>query len=538
MESFSGYVVLGRVAQGSTGVVYRARHVDLDRVAAIKVLSPALRGAPGQLERMRAEAGLLAGLDDPHIVEVYDFVEEADRVWIAEQWVEGVSLERVLRERGSLSAEQSLGAVRGALMGLAYAHDRDLVHRDFSTGNVLADLAGTSMLVDFGLAAPVGSTGALGTPAFLSPEVVRGELAGKSSDVYSAAAVTFTLLTGQPPFPAGDVPAVLRAHLEAPVPVLEGFGGDLQDLLRRAMDKDPSRRPVDAAAFLAELEAAARRRFGAGWLERASLVGIVGSLVGVGAVAGGSVGAAGAAGVAAGPVAETVVVDTGTLTGSPTGVGAGVGASVGAGGRAVGKAANRSKALLIAAGAAVVLLGAGGVAVAVTHAHSNNTPTTTTHDPATSTPGTTAAAGGGGAASPSGAAAPADTGFDARGTLRVNYIKPPGIVGARYVTTPARLHVSCSSGKCTVSHFKAHTSFEGYVVRGMERTLVGNGPWVQDDGPLHACSTKTRFRVKLSIAGKRVKEVSKGYAIHQVVSATRFCDTYASLLTFTGTKIG
>jgi hypothetical protein len=530
VESFGAYEVVARVAQGSTGVVYRARHVDLGRVAAVKVLSAALREVPGQLERMRAEAALLAGLDDPHIVEVYDFVEDPERVWIAEQWVEGASLERILSSHGRLSPEQSLGVVRGALMGLAYAHDRDLVHRDFSTGNVLADMAGTSMLVDFGLAAPVGGSGVLGTPAFLSPEVVRGEAAGKPSDVYSAAAVTFTLLTGQPPFPAGDVSAVLRAHLTTPAPLLEGFGGDLQDLLQRAMAKDPARRPPDAAAFLAELETAARRRFGAGWLERASIAGVVGSVVGLGAIAAGSTSTAGAAGVAGAPVAETVVVDTDTLTSASTGSGAR------AVGKGVGRVAGRSRNVLIALGTAAALFVVGGVAIAVNHASKNDSGTSSTTSPtspsATPKPGV--------AGSPTSAVASGGTDFDVRGTLRVDDVKFNGTIGRHYQTTAASMHVSCRSGACTISNVRAPAVKEhSYLVRGLERTLKGAGPWVDDDGAIHSCSGRKlhhHFRVTLTITGTRVVAVAKGYSFRTPFSDPHFCEEFAGRYAFTGTK--
>ena len=174
-ESFGRYQVVEKVAQGSTGTVYRARHTELDRPAAIKELSPPLRQLPGQLERMRREAETLGGLDDPHIVDIYDYVEEPERVWIAEQWVPGAALSTIVSTHGPLTPEQSVGALRGALMGLAHAHERGVVHRDVTTGNILADLDGTSMLVDFGLAAPVGDTRACGTPAYISPEAVRGE---------------------------------------------------------------------------------------------------------------------------------------------------------------------------------------------------------------------------------------------------------------------------------------------------------------------------------------------------------------------------
>ncbi len=283
-EMFGPYAVVALVGQGSTGRVFRARHVELGRDAAVKELAESVRGAPGVSERLRAEAERLAGLSHPNIVALYDYVEEPGRAWLAEQWVEGASLERILAVHGRLSPEQALGVVRGAVLGLAHAHERGLVHRDVSAGNILADLAGVSMLVDFGLAGPAGAGAALGTPAFLSPEAARGEVVGKPADVYSVAAVLFLLLSGQVPFPGSAVESV-RGHLEGAVPRLSGHGADLEDLVARSMSKDPGQRPPDAAAFLAELEEAATRRYGAGWLQRASIAGLVGSAM-AGALAG------------------------------------------------------------------------------------------------------------------------------------------------------------------------------------------------------------------------------------------------------------
>ncbi len=305
--TFGPYEVLEQVAVGSTGTVYRVRHVELDRIAAVKELNPVMRAVPGQLERMRSEAEILGRLDSPHIVAVYDYVEEAERAWIAEEWVPGASLEAMLKSAGRLTPEQSVGVIRGAMMGLAYAHDQGLVHRDIAPGNILADFDGVSKLVDFGLAAPVGGSDALGTPAYISPEAARGEPILKASDVYSAAAVLFALLSGRPPFPAPDAATTMRRHLEDPVPVLDGAGHDLADLLQRSMDKDPALRPQDAGAFLAELEEAANRRFGAGWLGRASIVGLVTSAGTVGGLA------AGAGGSAVAGAAQTVVVDAASL---------------------------------------------------------------------------------------------------------------------------------------------------------------------------------------------------------------------------------
>lgn len=361
-SSFGPYVVVSRVAAGSTGTVFRARHGELGRDAAIKELSPALREVPGFVERMRSEAETLASLDDEHIVKVYDFVEEPDRVWIAEQWVDGVSLEQILTLQGSLTAEQSVGVIRGALIGLAHAHAKDMVHRDFAPTNILADEAGMSMLVDFGMAAPVGGVAVLGTPAYMSPEAARGEPVTKPSDVYSAAAVLFALLSGRPPFPGADAASVVKQHAEAMAPVLEGHGSQLQSLIARSMDKDAANRPADAAVLLAELEEAAESRFGAGWLGRASIASIaaatLASVTAAGLAAGG--GAAVTAGVGA---AQTVVVDAATLATGSSG-----GAAAGGGGVAATAVPRKILGLgvkqAIAAGvAAVVVVGAAAVGV-------------------------------------------------------------------------------------------------------------------------------------------------------------------------------
>ena len=350
-RSFGPYEVLERVAQGSTGIVYRARHVELEREAAIKELNPEMLDVPGMRERLRAEAETLAQLADPHVVEVFDYVEEDGRAWIAEEWVAGASLVRIIDSHGPLTAEQSVGVVRGAVMGLAHAHDRQLLHRDVSPGNILADLEGTSKLVDFGLAGPVGEHGVLGTPAYMSPEAARGEALSKPSDVYSVAAVLYTLLSGRPPFAGSDVATTLRRHRSDPVPVLGGHGADLQDLLRRSMAKDPTQRPPDARAFLAELEEAARRRFGATWLDRASIAGVVV------AAAGAPLGVAGAVGGTTAAAAPTVVVDAASIVAGAADPGSSGGTTpLRAGGRLA----------LFGAVAAVVAAGAAATAVALT----------------------------------------------------------------------------------------------------------------------------------------------------------------------------
>jgi serine/threonine-protein kinase len=371
-RSFGAYEVLEQVAVGATGTVYRARQVELDRIVAIKELSAQLRDRRGFADRMRHEAAVLGALDHPNIVRIYDYVEQPDRAWIVEEWVNGASLATILDRHGRLTPEQAVGVLRGAMLGLAHAHQRDLVHHDIAPSNILADLAGTSKLVDFGQAAQVGSTSAHGTPAFISPEAIRGHAMGKSGDIYSAACVLYMLLAGQPPFAARDVAAMLQSHLAEPPPALQHHGPELQDLLLRSMSKDPSVRPQDAAAFLAELEEAAHRRFGAGWLERSSIAGLV-------ALAGGGVAAA-AGGSAAGP---TVVLDAASVASHLAG-------------RVARKAPKRiaglTSGVAIGAVAVVAVVGAGAATYALTRGGDGDAPqtsTTVTQTPAQPTRTTT-----------------------------------------------------------------------------------------------------------------------------------------------------
>jgi len=356
-ERYGPYEVLERVAEGSTSTVYRARHVELDRQAAIKELHADVVGVPAMRDRLRAEAEILSRLSDPNLVQVYDYVEENDRAWLAEEWVDGASLERILAVHRALTPEQSVGVIRGAVLGLAHAHDQGVLHRDISPSNILADMEGTSKLVDFGLAAPVGDAGFSGTPAYMSPEAARGEQLSKPSDIYSTAAVLFTLLAGRAPFAGSDLPETLRRVSDEPAPVLEVHGSDLQGLLRRSMAKDPAERPQDARVFLAELEDAARRRFGAAWLQRASIAGLVAAAVP--AVVGG-----GAA------VAPTVVVDSAAI--------------VSCGAANVAKSARSTGRKLALAGVAAAAVVAGAVTVSFAVGGDDGSPDASLEDASTS----------------------------------------------------------------------------------------------------------------------------------------------------------
>ncbi|PZR77743.1 MAG: serine/threonine protein kinase, partial [Candidatus Aeolococcus gillhamiae] len=271
------YEVLGTLGTGATGTVYLAREIALDREVALKELAPALALDPTFIERFRAEARIMASLDDPNCVKVWDFFEEGGRAVLVSEYVRGASLRQVLDHAGHLSPEQSLGVLKGALSGLAYAHGKGLIHRDIKPENMLADTQGVSKLADFGQALVASGPGAAGgmpagSPAYMSPEMISGGLVDLRTDIYALGAVLFEFFTGRAPYTGDNPLAVMRKQLNDPVPDPRSLNIDLppevSGLVSRAMAKNPGDRQRTAEQFLDELEAAAVAGYGADWEKR------------------------------------------------------------------------------------------------------------------------------------------------------------------------------------------------------------------------------------------------------------------------------
>jgi serine/threonine-protein kinase len=263
-----GYEQVRPLGDGATGVVVLARHDETGTLVAIKYLSDGLRADIDGLAAFRGEARLLAGLDDPNLVQLYEYVECDLGAAIVMELVNGPSLRVLLRELGPTEPEAAIAILKGSLLGLAAAHAVGVVHRDYKPENVIVDGAGQSKLADFGIAVPAGTAGATtaGTPRYLAPESWRDGTPTPAADVYAAAATFFECLTGQPPFTA-TAPAALRLqHANAPIPSAE-VPKPLQDIVRRGLAKDPAVRPRDAARFAAELDAVAVAAYGAEWEE-------------------------------------------------------------------------------------------------------------------------------------------------------------------------------------------------------------------------------------------------------------------------------
>src|SRR6516165_6285876 len=263
-----GFTEVKALGSGGAGDVVLARHDGTGARVAIKYLRRVLLADPQWAQLFRGEAQVLAILDDPNIVRLYEYVESASGAAIVMELVDGVSVRQILADQGGTTAEAALVVLRGSLLGLAAAHRRGVVHRDYKPENVLVDGAGASKLTDFGIAARAGQEPIpAGTLVYAPPEQFGGSPATPASDVYAATATFYECLTGRPPFTGDTAERLLYQHLAEPVP-LDPVPEPLRPLVAAGLAKDPGARPADGTALVAELRAVAGETYGPDWEDR------------------------------------------------------------------------------------------------------------------------------------------------------------------------------------------------------------------------------------------------------------------------------
>lgn len=259
------YELLGEIARGGMGVVYRARQVSLDRIVAVKMILAGRFAGRAQALRFQAEAEAAAKLQHPNIVRVYETGEHEGQPFFSMDYVAGGDLAGLVREK-PLSPRRAAGLVRTLAEAIHYAHEQGVLHRDLKPSNVLLDAAGRPRITDFGLARRVEQdslltvTGqVLGSPSFMPPEQAgakRGK-AGRHSDVYALGGILFFLLTGRPPFVAESVAETLQhvLHSEPLSPRLlnPGVPPDLATICLKSLEKEPGRRYATAQEQADEL---------------------------------------------------------------------------------------------------------------------------------------------------------------------------------------------------------------------------------------------------------------------------------------------
>lgn len=259
------YRVVRQLGQGGMGAVYLARDDVSGQEVAIKVLPAELAKDKDIRERFSQEARALAALDHPNIVPLLTFATRGDDRYLVMKFVPGQSVDDLLIAQKKLDVETATRIFRAVVTALGYAHAQGVIHRDVKPGNVLLSDEGRIYLVDFGIAkqeegARITQTGILmGTPQYMSPEQISGQVIDGRSDLYAAGLLFFEMLAGVAPFTGEKTFAILRAHVESPPPDIRNFRDDsLPDVvvacIEALLEKDPSKRPQSAEAVLALLD--------------------------------------------------------------------------------------------------------------------------------------------------------------------------------------------------------------------------------------------------------------------------------------------
>ena len=284
-EKFGRYQVMKELGRGAMGIVYLAQDTELDRKVAIKMIS--LTG--GELERnahearFRQEARAAGGVSHPSIITIYDVGREGDIAFIAMELVEGQELRELIRE-GKLTPSQAIDLAALVADGLAYAHERGVIHRDIKPGNIMVLRDGRVKVMDFGIARlqqPTVKTQTgvlLGSPQYMSPEQISGSPVDGRADIFSLGVVLYEMLTGIKPFDSTELSQVLfwvvNMPAKAPSERRPGLPAVVDYIIARALKKKPDERYANAAEFAADLrrclpevreaEAAIRERASAG----------------------------------------------------------------------------------------------------------------------------------------------------------------------------------------------------------------------------------------------------------------------------------
>lgn len=253
LGGFDHYEIVAPLGQGGMGLVVRALDTRLNRPVAIKIISADLAANADARRRFFREAQAAAAIRHDHVVTIHDVAERCGRPYLVMEFIDGPSLESVLRESGRLPADRVRQIGLEVATGLAAAHRAGLVHRDIKPANLLVDVtAGRIKIADFGLAKLREDTAitrmgqVAGTPQFMSPEQAQGRDADGRSDLFSLGTVLYVLSTGQSPFRAETALATIRRVCdEVPAPAVSVVGSipeSLNRVISRLMEKDPARR--------------------------------------------------------------------------------------------------------------------------------------------------------------------------------------------------------------------------------------------------------------------------------------------------------
>lgn len=263
-----GYEILEELGRGGMGVVYKARHIPLDRLVALKVIREAQVATARQIQRFLKEAKTLATLRHPNIVSIYDIGSFGDQYYFTMDFIAGRPLSQLIKQK-ELSFYHAARILRDTAYAVEYAHSRGVVHRDLKPANIMIDAEGKPVVMDFGLVKVLGEndedkltrTGAVvGTPVYMAPEQVTGAFGAidGQTDVYALGVILYEMLAGVPPFVASSNVLIYKKIMEEEPQDLrkcaKALPKDLDTLCRKALEKSKEKRYPSASEFAADLE--------------------------------------------------------------------------------------------------------------------------------------------------------------------------------------------------------------------------------------------------------------------------------------------
>jgi serine/threonine-protein kinase len=264
-ETLDHYLLDAEVARSGMSTLYRATDLRSGRTVAVKVPHPEMEADPVLLERFRREEAIGQEIDHPGVVKTYDG-EERSRRYMVIEWVEGRLLRDILNEERKMPIDRAVALTMSICDALDNLHKHGVVHRDLKPENIMVLDDDRIKIIDFGIAMKEDArrithtslTPALGTPDYISPEQVKGQRGDQRSDIYALGAMLYEMLTGQPPFTGQNPLVVLNERvLNDPRPARElnpDLSSQLQEILSRALERDPRHRYSTAAEMAWELE--------------------------------------------------------------------------------------------------------------------------------------------------------------------------------------------------------------------------------------------------------------------------------------------
>src|SRR5713226_7632912 len=264
-DQLDHYRIEGVAARSGMASIYRGTDMRTGRPVAIKIPHPEMEGDPQFYDRFQREQEIGKKLDHPNVVKVI-VDEDRSRLYMVSEWVEGRLLRQLLNEVKKLPPERAIKIALGICSALDYIHTQGVAHRDLKPENIMVDSEDRVKLIDFGIAANAGSrrltfaklTEAMGTPDYISPEQVKGKRGDARSDIYTLGIMFYEMLTGKVPFTGPNPFVIMNERLmNHPIPPREAnpeITPELQEIIYRALARDPKKRYASAHEFALDLE--------------------------------------------------------------------------------------------------------------------------------------------------------------------------------------------------------------------------------------------------------------------------------------------